>query len=264
MKLKSITFFYNEEALVPFYLQHYSWIDEILAIVTPGHDKTIAILEKDPRVTVKVVEFPNGLDDILKVTLLNEAIKDGKDDSTWQFVVDADEFVWPAGMPVICSYAVVRAYLKIIPQEVDHLVAKMWNVYRRYDDKDLDVNNTPVIMQRRHGISHRYTSGDLVRLCNKPCIRRTNSNVSYTPGQHYIFYKEFNDCQINHRSPWWFDGVHWSMADPVFCLKRRIQDRTERISKENQIRGLGGHFKGLNYAKVAQECVTHANDPQCF
>ena len=78
MKLKSITFFYNEEALVPFYLQHYSWIDEILAIVTPGHDKTIAILEKDPRVTVKVVEFPNGLDDILKVTLLNEAIKDGK------------------------------------------------------------------------------------------------------------------------------------------------------------------------------------------
>src|SRR5678815_2646204 len=124
--IKIFSCFYNEAALVPFFLSHYHYVDAIHAFVGASIDNTRDLLAADPRVTIQDAVMPDGMDDDLKVGWINEALR-RPDDHAWQFVVDADELIWPPDDPTGAS---ARSYLESVPASDVALEARLRQVYR--------------------------------------------------------------------------------------------------------------------------------------
>src|SRR5678809_146040 len=134
--IKLFSCFYNEATLIPFFLSHYHYVDTIHAIVTPSTDATRELLAADPRVTIVDCEMPSGIDDDLKVSMLNEAITQPDHLHEWFLVVDADEFIWPPGDP---TGETAKSYLYTVPTQDVALQGFLNQIYRHEHDADLDV-----------------------------------------------------------------------------------------------------------------------------
>jgi hypothetical protein len=236
--------FYNEAALIPFFLSHYHYVDAIQAFVTPSPDATHALLAADPRVTITAVDMPAGIDDAVKVDAINQALRT-PDASTWHFVVDADEFIWPPGDP---TGATAAAYLASVPRSDVALEGWLHQIYRHTEDADLDVTQAPVVLQRRHG----YVFGW------KPSVLRAHCGLQLVPGNHRLVGGE--PCSPTHR----FEGAHWQNADPSFAVTRRVRDRAARMSPSNLLHHHGTHHWGATAAAVTQELIDHQQDPCVF
>ena len=91
--IEVISFFYNEEYLLPFYLKHYSYADKITAFYDEDStDNTLKILESDRRVKVFPFKFIDGLNETEKIYMINKAYRKSK--AKYCIIADADEFVF--------------------------------------------------------------------------------------------------------------------------------------------------------------------------
>lgn len=243
--IKVFCCFYNEAPLIPFFLSHYHYIDTIHAFVSPSLDATRELLAADPRVTIDDREMPHGMDDDLKVAWINEAIARPDQDHLWHFVVDADELLWPPNDPGAFT---VFDYLATVPASDTVLEAMMQFVYRHETDADLDVTQTPVVLQRRHGVAFGA----------KPIVFRANRGVSFVPGNHQVV--DRRPSSQTHG----FHGAHWQNADPSFAVTRRVRDRAQRMSPTNILRGHGSHHWDATPALVEAELASHQHDPAVF
>jgi Glycosyl transferase family 2 len=240
--IKVFACFYNEAALIPFFLSHYHYVDAIHAFVSPSTDATRELLAADPRVLIDDREMPDGIDDDLKVSWLNEAINRPDPVHLWHIVVDADEFIWSPHDP---TGEMVRSYLHTVPAADVALYAMMQFVYRSDTDTDLDVTSTPVVLQRRHGVPFG----------RKPLITRANRGLQYVPGNHNFI--DRHPCSTTHE----FHGAHWQNADPSFAITRRVRDRADRMSHVNRLMHHGTHHWGATTALVEEELASHRQDP---
>lgn len=252
LRIKAFTFFYNEEALIPFYLSHYWWVDEIHAVVSESSDRTLELLQADPRVIIEGFEFPGGYDHACGTAKMNEIISQKEGMFDWYMVPECDELVWPIGNP-FCTQA--RLSLEGCGEEV--LVAKMWQVYRNAGESDLDATMAPVALQRRHGDSDRENG--INALYRKPLLFRPNRGIQFNPGLHSILEESSHSRSIAH-----WDGVHWANADEKFCIERRIRNRRDHIKKSDLEAGMGAHNKDVDEASLHTLCESHMNDPKLF
>lgn len=243
--IKLFAAFYNEAPLIPFFLSHYHWVQTIHAIVTPSQDGTRALLAADARVQITDVAMPDGIDDEAKVQSINEALRQPDYVHAWHLVADADEFFWPPDDPS-CSSAL--EYLSTVPRHAVAFYGWLFQVYRHVTDADLDLAQTPVVCQRRHG----YLFG------NKPSFLRPNHGLQLTPGNHRFVGDQ--PVSETHR----FDGAHWQNADPSFAAIRRVRDRAERISAVNRLHHHGTHHWADTMASVHEELTEHAQDARVF
>ena len=246
--IKAFCCFYNEAALIPFFLSHYHYVDAIEAFVSPSLDATRELLAADARVTIRDVVMPDGMDDDLKVGWLNAALQVPDPDHAWHLVVDADEFLWPPGDP---GGTTAAAYLATVPIGCRVLLARMTQVYRHTSDDDLDPRRWPVALQRRHGVA-------AASIWIKPIVLRANTRPTLTPGNHALRGGAV-PCATHA-----LEGAHWQNADPSFAVTRRIRDRKERQSPTNRYKHHGTHHWTLTAAEVAQELEGHQHDPQQF
>lgn len=264
MKIKLFCFFYNEAALLPYFLTHYRWVDVIHAVVSRSPDGTNELLRraqalgqerrvpKLPRLEIEDWEFPDGkMDDFLKVAKLNEVIN-RKSDADWHMVVDADELVWDK----LGVGLTQRGLLMTLPARDTVMMARMWNVFRHVTDNDLDPEKEPVF-QRRHGIADLEAPENAQY--QKPVLTRPNLGFSYVPGNHNV--EPNQKYQVAQEQ---FVGVHWQNADPSFCVERRIQGRRDRQSEVNKRFGLGAQHHSIREEDVRRLCRQHENDPLCF
>lgn len=91
--IELITFFYNEEYLLPFYLKHYDYVDKITAFYDiASTDDTLKILESDKRVKIFHFGFPDGFNDSTKIYAINQAYR--MSTAKYCIIADADEFVF--------------------------------------------------------------------------------------------------------------------------------------------------------------------------
>ncbi len=246
--IKAFCAFYNEATLIPFFLTHYHYVDAFHAIVERASiDDTRALLAADARVTIQDVTMPDGMDDDLKVGWLNAALAVTDPYHDWHFVVDADEFLFPPGDPGGLS---ARTYLASVPRSAAILPAALPNVFRHATDDDLDVTRTPIVLQRRHGI----TDAEHV----KPIVIRANRGLAFRPGNHRL--RGVEPISSTHH----FDGAHWQNADPSFAITRRVRDRKEHMSAANHQKGHGWHHWTKTAADVAQELEAHRHDAAVF
>jgi hypothetical protein len=93
MKIETITFVYNEEFLLPYYIKHYDFVDKInIFYDTDSDDKTFSIIKKNKKCNINYFTFPNMMDDRIKVDAINNMYKNLSCDIV--FVVDVDEFIF--------------------------------------------------------------------------------------------------------------------------------------------------------------------------
>ena len=128
-------------------------------------------------------------------------------------------------------------------------------MYRNVNDNDLDPS-IPIKLQRRHGDANAV--GGQNRSGTKPIVVRTGRKIRWLPGQHRIWNRHkyiTSDVVLL--------GAHWIMADPSFCVGRRLRGKA-RQSKQNLLRGHSIHYNNLTEEQVWSELERHKNDPQLF
>ena len=251
IKFKVICCFYNEQFLLPFFLSHYREADMIHALISNSTDDTNSILKSNPKVQTTFVDMPDGFDDDLKVAGINLAIEQSAaEDYDWIIVVDADEYVWPPGKPE----GSLKAFLATVPAEKNYVMSQLWWVFRCNTDFCLDPSKEPIIYQRRHGApeSNRHSGNQ------KPCAIRNRCSLKMGVGNHSI-----QGPNLLHHNPR-LEGVHWSMADPAFCLTRRMRDRRDRMSQANHKKGSGLHNFNVSAHEILDISLKHLDDPQLF
>ena len=250
MSVSVVTAWHNEAMIAPFFLNHYAYADKIVVIM--GDDTTDESRElclKRGNVEIEDFTFPDMLlNDIIKAEKMSSVAGEQKTD--WVYVVDADEFVFPAGGE--SPDAVLGR------QAGNVMYARMWNVYRHKTDPDLDPEKPPVF-QRRHGDPSFKTPGAYKTGYIKPIIVRPQFKFRWYPGNHMLIYNEHTDeCSES------FLGVHWAMADEEMAVKRRIGGMKGRLSADNIKYGMGEQYIDITEETIRSECAEHANDQMLF
>ena len=98
MTIDVISMWYNEAFLAPLFFDHYRFADRILLLLdrdtTDGTRREIALASAAdrPKIEVREVGSGDGMDDVYKRDVLNEAYRRSRAD--WVIMVDADEFVF--------------------------------------------------------------------------------------------------------------------------------------------------------------------------
>ncbi len=239
MRIETITMVYNEEFLLPFYLRHYCWTDCMnILFDTDSDDLTYQIIEDfrhasgRDRVRLIPFTFPDGLDDLLKVRHFNEIYRSL--DCDMVILGDCDEFLFAQ-----------RGKLEELP-DYPAFLATSGYVYRHVSESPLDPMK-PVREQRRHGL---INFGGV-----KVMVTQGGKDIEWLPGNHNCNVKPL-DCGLIF--------AHWSMADPCFCVKRRIQGRRDRMSRVNIEQRMGYHLQNITEQDVINECREHENDARIW
>jgi hypothetical protein len=268
--LEVLTMWYNEAYLAPFFLKHYAYADKITLLYDADTtDNTLEIAKSYPNVSVIPFRFPDMMDDELKRDLLNAQYKRAECD--WVLCVDADEFVFYKKAGDFCYD--LRRYLDDNPG-YDLFNVTLYQVYRHIDDVALDPDLYPV-PQRRHG-DPNVTEG-INALYNKPILVRKGQDICWSPGCHFIeflppsllrkfaalFMRLFALSPVTI-SPIPLMGAHWSMADPIFAVERRVKNRRARQSKNNLAKNLTFHHHAVTEESIMAEFEQHMHDPRLF
>jgi glycosyltransferase involved in cell wall biosynthesis len=248
VKIAAVTMVYNEALILPYFLRHYGYLDEIHVLYeTDSTDESLEILMQASNVVIRKGHIEGGLDDIEKINLINKTVQRIKAD--WVYVVDPDEFIFPP------NNEPPHDFLGRQPCEV--VRSGMYQVYRHREDSDLDPSRDP-IPQRIHGDPDLFSNDEQAnRPSNsvyiKPNIVRPSKRIRFLPGHHQIE----GDLQT---SPQLYVGAHWQMADPSIALARRME-RKARISERNRAQRMGWQHFDVSLDKINEECERHLDDP---
>lgn len=247
MKISVLTSFYNGDLLIPYFLNHYSYADEILITFNDGgqpiDEPTKKLILSYPNTKIEQFSYPEGKTDYAHaIEICNRIV--ATLDSDWAIVVSADELIFPVGMQD------VRAVLR----DADGVIinAWLWWVYRHRTDKDLDPS-LPIIWQRRHGYPNRTFCG-----CVKPVIVKPSAGITFSIGGHGCHATRGKTSNVR------FDGAHWLNADPTIAIQRRMRGRRERVSERSQKDGMGSQHFDITEEAILAECESQLDDPQLF
>ena len=243
-----VTRWCNDEMIAPFFLDHYSYADEIVILLSSETiDKSREIIKEFDNTRIVEFEYTNGIFDGKESTdqmekVINEVT------TNWVIAVDADEFVFPKG------FKDPREVLSQVDGNV--VYSDMWQVYRHRSEMDLDPS-LKAIWLRRHGDPNR-TKGENARY-RKPCIFKSGLNLKWGIGFH-----AYEDNLIAKVSKLRFDGTHWMMADPELAVQRRLRGRKENVSKRNIRNKWSNNNFDITEEMIRNECESHLDDPQLF
>jgi hypothetical protein len=251
MRIGVLTMCYNEEQILPFFLKHYSYVDEIrILFETDTTDRSLDIIRNFQNPRTKRIHIDGGIVDNIKSQMINDEFRRmGESGFDWIYVLDPDEFIYPH------NHEDPERFLN--RQVADVVYAHMWQVYRHITDKNLDPAKFPV-GQRQHGDpdlynSTEYTHKDKNSNSIKPSVIRGGTSLSLLPGNH-----QFNG-QVNISNEL-YRGVHWQMADYKIAVDRRMA-RKRRISDLNRANRQGFQHFEVTSKIIGQQCIDHMNDP---
>uniref|UniRef100_A0A6M3MFU5 Putative glycosyltransferase n=1 Tax=viral metagenome TaxID=1070528 RepID=A0A6M3MFU5_9ZZZZ len=252
MNITVISRWYNEEFLAPFFLNHYSFADEILIMLdNTTTDRSAEIISRYPNARFEYFYHGGVIDDGLMAIMMSDLVAGLKSD--WVIYVDADEFVFSFDYSDGIKLADPR---EILNQANGNLInVWFWWVYRHKTDIDLDPSK-PAIYQRRHGGEYTLSGQQNDRFV-KPCIVKPETRIRWTPGTHG--YEKSNKIQISNTL---FNGVHWQLVDVENAVDRMINGREKRLSTNNLKHGWG--VRNLTEEMIRTECIKHLTDPKIF
>ena len=247
IRVAALTMVYNEALILPYFLRHYSYVDEIRVLFeTDTSDSSLEILHCAPNVLVEKCHIDGGLDDVAKINLFNDALSSIKAD--WVYVVDPDEFIFPPNESP-CDF--------LRRQDADVVQSAMYQVYRHRNDRDLDPNLPPV-PQRAHGDPNPFSNEESARRPSntfyiKPNIVRPWIGARFLPGHHVLEGRAPLSSEA-------YVGAHWQMADPAIALQRRME-RKARLSERNRSLRMGWQNFDVEEEEIQAECDRHLDDP---
>ncbi|MBE3124471.1 MAG: hypothetical protein IMZ57_02300 [Acidobacteria bacterium] len=247
MKISVISSFYNGDPMIPYFMNHYGYADEIVAMFNDNGRAIDAPTEQailsHPNARIVGFDYPeNKADYAFAINNLNQMIS--KIDADWLISVQGDELIFPIGMQD------VREVLR----DADGVIINtwLWWIFRHRTDLDLDPT-LPAIWQRRHGYPGREFFGAI-----KPSIVKPSAGITYSIGAHNCHAARGNLSSIR------FDGAHWLNADPDMAVKRRMRGRRENVSKRSLNDGMGSHMFDITEKQILAECEKYLDAPQVF
>jgi len=233
--------------MIPFFLSHYSYADEILVLFNDHGDPIDAPTEKlilsYTNTRIKSFDYPQTKTDYhFAIEHCNREV--AKLECDWAIVVSADELVFPIGMQE------TRTVLNNVDGAI--IYARLWWVFRHRTDKDLDPL-LPAIFQRRHGCPIREGPG-----CIKPLIVRPSAGITFSVGGHNCSADRGKISSIK------FDGAHWLKTDISIALQRQRRGQRELISERSLEAGMGSQHFDITEDEIREECDKWLDAPQLF
>jgi len=243
-----ITAWYNEAFLANLFLHHYSFANEIIILLDEStNDDTLHVVQRweysfpyRAKVTIKILDMPNGMDDQLKQNQINDEYKTITDG--WVIIADADEFIHiPEGG--------IRDFLGTVSADV--IKVDYFQMYQHQSELGLNKKQA-IFYQRRHGKRNGFERW------KKPAVARAGKFLNWSVGHHEInaMANQFHDTMLT--------GAHLYMADVDLAVERRIHGRKNRMSKENHKRQMSAHNFNITEDAIIQECIQNMNCPAVF
>lgn len=150
MKVHVYTCVWNEEFLLPYFLQHYRWAERIVVYDNESTDRTADIAAADPRVKVRENRSGGVSSNIARRDLRNACWKEARGKADWVALVDADEFLYHPDILAFLEYLHRRGTALAIPFGWDMI------------SETTPSGPEPLIEQVRFGAPARFYS--------KPCL----------------------------------------------------------------------------------------------
>ncbi len=160
-----LTLTYNEEKILPFFLQHYSkFCDKMIFYDNESTDDTVSIINSFPNTEVITYKTGNQLSESGFIGIKNNSwkINRGYD---WQIVVDCDEFLHHEEMPVKEILDIYKLNDVTLVQAIGYRMLS-----DDYPDGEM-INNKYGVQEMNYG---------------KPCIFNPSKirEINYGPGAH--------------------------------------------------------------------------------
>jgi hypothetical protein len=216
MKIEAFAICYNEEALLPYYLKHYSeFCDQITIFDNYSTDRSEEICKANPKVRLIKYDTGNQIRDDIYLQIKNNCWKTS--DADWVIVGDIDELVYHAD--------IIKALKNVILSDATIITPQMYNMY----SEKFPTTEGQIYEEVYLGIA---------------CGSKTNvfrpreiTNVNYDPGCHVahpegnvVFYHVVGMKTFHMR----FLGKQW-------VIDRNEQSR-KRLSEINKQLGWGIHY----------------------
>jgi len=231
MKLAVICAVYNEEVLLPQFLDYYApQVDAIFLLDNESTDRTPLIARCCPNVIVSRYTSEGQFSDLALSDAYNRKRRECAGRYDYVIIVDCDEFVVPKYAPTIRE-AIISAQ----PPPQDHLGVEFlwtegWNMWASRDSAPYDPSRS-LLDQRDTGISSLMYS--------KPCIIQPGSLLRYEHGRHN-FVGLLGEKPANMQSAG-FHLLHYIGFD-LDEFVRRGEERTSRFAKVNVLMGTSGQY----------------------
>lgn len=180
MKIWAYAICWNEEKMLPYYLNHYSlFCDKIIIYDNESTDRSREIINSYPNTEIRTYKTNNEIRDDIYLKLKHESIYDAKGKADYVIVGDTDEFLY---------HRDIKNFLMENPDYVWYRPAGFQMV-----SDEFPTDNTLIYDQIRRGVP---TSN----LC-KPILINPNlvDNIEFWPGQHNVKHYEHENIKWDRK-----------------------------------------------------------------
>ena len=101
---------WNEEVLIPYFLDHYSFAQKIIVYDNESDDNSIALLNADSRVELKMNRTDGQIRDDGYLEIKNNDWKESRGEADYVIVCDMDEFLYHSHIVNFLSFAAQMGY----------------------------------------------------------------------------------------------------------------------------------------------------------
>lgn len=219
-KIFVYTICWNEEKLLPLFIEHYSeFADKIIIYDNESTDDSRKIMLEYPKVQIRDYSSNNQIRDDLYLKIKNHAWKEVRGIAEWVIVCDIDEFFYHPSVKTYLQESKSRGFSVIKPQGYN-MASFEFPLY-----------NKPLTESVKTGLKFDPES--------KMCVFNPNAikEINYTAGCHYakpqgtVKILEDSDAKL----------LHYKFLGRDNFLTRNKQYR-ERLSDSNLSRGWGAHY----------------------
>jgi hypothetical protein len=216
MKIEAYAICYNEEALLPYYLRHYSqFCDQITIFDNYSTDRSEEICRANPKVRVIKYDTGNQIRDDIYLQIKNNCWK--YSDADWVIVGDIDELVYHAD--------IIKALKDVTLSEATIITPQMFNMY----SEKFPTTEGQIYEEVTLGV---------------PCGSKTNvfrpreiTDINYDPGCHVA--KPEGNVIFYHVVG--MKTFHMRYLSKQWVIDRNEQSR-KRLSELNKQLGWGVHY----------------------
>lgn len=225
MKIATITAVYNEEDLLPQYIDHYrrEGVDTVFLLDSGSTDKTLEIAQASPLVEVSGFSVPGVGFDGPKHHAIMQKMTECIGRFDYVLLVDADEFV------VAENRDPIREVLVGIPGGTDLCTTTGFSMSQGKDELEYDPS-VPLTDQRKWGVFDR--------LMSKPIVVNPAAYPVYCMGCHSV-----GGIPRSRTLYGKFKLLHYPAPSEAIFLKRRLQ-KEPRVH-DPKARKDEAHFKRL-------------------
>lgn len=225
MKLAVIVPVFNEEVMLPQFMDYYSpQVDTIFVLDNQSDDATVAIASRYPKAVIRTFNTEGTFNSWVQHQEIMKLRKECIGKFDFVIIVDCDEWVYPKK-----KLSLKGALQELPPAEI--YGTHGFNMFQALSEAPYDPK-VPLLDQRKYGcFAPRYC---------KPVIIRPESKIEFGVGRHEAVGVDKPDIKDPNLAAFYF--LHYLGIDEDLWVKRRLDGRIKRIADESKRRRLDVAF----------------------